>query len=135
MSVYSPTGCHSRAGVIAGFVSIGAPTLVAMARLSSREVAQTAAMKARQLAALGISAGDRVAVAIPPGLEFAALLHAMPLLGSVLVPLNTRDPGHIPEHDLLVDQPLTGPEVDVEPLTSPEADVGPRAPQPGDTWV
>src|SRR4051812_20762025 len=125
MSVYSPTGCHSRAGVIAGFVSIGAPTLVAMARLSSREVARAAAKTARRLARLGISAGDRVAVAIPPGLEFAALLHAMPLLGSVLVPLNTRDPGHVPAHDLLVDAPLSGPEADLEP----------REPDPDDTWV
>jgi O-succinylbenzoic acid--CoA ligase len=32
----------------------------------------------------------------------------MPLLGSVLVPLNTRDPGRWPEFDLLVDSPLGG---------------------------
>src|SRR3954465_1741374 len=134
MSVYSPAVRQSSAGMMS-FVSIGAPTLVTMTRLSSREVLRTAAVKARQLAGLGMGHGSRVAVALPPGLEFAALLHAMPLLGSVLVPLNTRDPGHIPEHDLLVDQPLTGPEVDAEPLTSREADVGPRAPQPGDTWV
>lgn len=72
-----------------------------------------------------MSAGDRVAVALPPGLEFAALLHAMPLLGSVLVPLNTRDPGHALAYDLLVDAPLTGPEAGIEP----------RAPDPDDTWV
>ena len=87
---------------------------------------RAAALKARQLAGLGVSAGDRVAVSLPPGLEFAALLHAMPLLGSVLVPLNTRDPLHKPEYDLLVDSPLAGP----------EAVVGPRGePDPGDTWV
>jgi O-succinylbenzoic acid--CoA ligase len=66
-----------------------------------------------------------VAVALPPGLEFAALLHAMPLLGSVLVPLNTRDPGHAPASELLVDTPLAGP----------EADIAPRAPDPDDIWV
>jgi O-succinylbenzoic acid--CoA ligase len=66
-----------------------------------------------------------VAVALPPSLEFAALLHAMPLLGSVLVPLNTRDPAHQPAYDLLVDAPLEGPEADVEP----------RSPGPDETWV
>jgi O-succinylbenzoic acid--CoA ligase len=49
----------------------------------------------------------------------------MPLLGSVLVPLNPRDPGHVPAFDLLVDAPLTGP----------EAATPPRTPNPDDTWV
>jgi O-succinylbenzoic acid--CoA ligase len=88
-------------------------------------VLETAAGKARQLAGLGVGPGSRVAVALPPGLEFAALLHAMPLLGSVLVPLNTRDPRHVPAHDLLVESPLDGSEADIEP----------RSPQPEDTWV
>jgi O-succinylbenzoic acid--CoA ligase len=77
------------------------------------------------LAGLGVGPGSRVAVALPPGLEFAALLHAMPLLGSRLVPLNTRDPLHSPDYDLLVDAPLDGPEADIEP----------RSPAPDDTWV
>jgi O-succinylbenzoic acid--CoA ligase len=96
-----------------------------MAVLSSGDVGQAAAIKARQLAGLGVGAGDRVAVALPASLEFAALLHAMPLLGSVLVPLNPRDPGHTPAFDLLVDAPLSGP----------EADIGPRSPDPDDIWV
>jgi O-succinylbenzoic acid--CoA ligase len=77
------------------------------------------------LAGLGIGAGSRVGVALPPSLEFAALLHAMPRLGSVLVPLNTRDPGHVPAYDVLVDAPLAGP----------EADFAPHQPDPDDTWV
>lgn len=81
--------------------------------LHAAAVLETAATKARQLAGLGVSRGDRVAVALPAGLEFAALLHAMPLIGSVLVPVNTRDPGHAPDADILVDAPLTGPEADV----------------------
>jgi O-succinylbenzoic acid--CoA ligase len=97
-----------------------------MPRLVDREVLRTAAIKARQLAALGIGPGCRVAVALPPSLEFAALLHAMPLLGSALVPLNTRDPGHRPAFDLLVDAPLSGPEVEIEPRPQPGED---------DTWV
>jgi O-succinylbenzoic acid--CoA ligase len=97
-----------------------------MARLSSGEVLRTADLKARQLAALGIGPGCRVAVALPPSLEFAALLHAMPLIGAVLVPLNTRDPGHKPAYDLLVDAPLEGPEAPIEPRGEPD---------PDDTWV
>lgn len=46
---------------------------------------------ARRLAARGVSAGDRVATTLPPGRSFVELLHAMPRLGAVLVPLNTRD--------------------------------------------
>src|SRR2546423_11895549 len=112
MSVYSPAGCQSSAGRICW---------VSMARaydsgvLHAAAVLETAAMKARQLAALGVSEGDRVAVALPPGLEFAALLHAMPLLGSVLVPVNTRDPRQTVDADILVDAPLTGPEAATDP--------------------
>jgi O-succinylbenzoic acid--CoA ligase len=51
----------------------------------------------------------------------------MPLLGSVLVPVNARDSHHVPDHDLLVDAPLTGPGADVE-LRAGE-------PDPDDTWV
>jgi O-succinylbenzoic acid--CoA ligase len=89
-------------------------------------VRQTAAIKARQLAALGVGSGDRVAVALPPSLEFAALLYAMPLLGSVLVPVNTRDSHWVPDADVLVDAPLTGPEADPHLRGDPDAD---------DPWV
>jgi O-succinylbenzoic acid--CoA ligase len=94
--------------------------------LEAAAVLQTAAIKARQLAGLGVRAGDRVAVALPPSPEFAALLHAMPLLGSVLVPVNTRDPQWTPDADILVDAPLSGPEADT-PLRG--------EPDPGSTWV
>jgi O-succinylbenzoic acid--CoA ligase len=95
--------------------------------LTAAEVAETAAIKARQLAGLGVGEGDRVAVALPPGLEFAALLHAMPLLGSVLVPVNTRDPHASPDAEHFIDAPLTGPEADT-PLRS-------EPPDPDSTWV
>ena len=72
-----------------------------------------------------MSAGDRVAVALPPGPEWIGLLHAMPLLGSVLVPVNTRDSHHAPDADLLIDEPLAGSQADVEF----------RSPDPDDTWV
>src|SRR5215212_5354308 len=126
MSVYSPAWCQSSAGVIAALVSMGAPTLVTMSRLSSREVLQTAAKKARQLAGLGVGAGDRVAVALPPGLEFAALLHAMPRLGSILVPVNTRDPRQTVDADFFIDAALTGEEHDAAVRGEPK---------PEETWV
>src|SRR3954463_1177761 len=104
MSVYSAAGCQSRAARIC-WVSMARAydSGMLVARLTPREVSETAAIRARQLAGLGIGAGTRVAVSLPPSLEFAALLHAMPLLGSVLVPVNTRDPQHSPDEDILLD--------------------------------
>jgi len=83
-----------------------------------------AATLARRLSARGIGAGDRVATTLPPGLDFVELLHALPRLGAVLVPLNTRlsaaerrwqidDAGA----RLVVDEPLDGPEADTRPRT------------------
>lgn len=67
-----------------------------------------------------------MAVSLPPSLEFAALLHAMPLLGSVLVPVNTRDSHRTPDADVVIDAPLSAPEGDF-PLRG--------EPGPDDTWV
>ena len=53
------------------------------------ELHARAAAVADALAGSGIRAGDRVATTVA-GLDFAVLLHALPLLGAVLVPLNTR---------------------------------------------
>ncbi len=89
---------------------------------------ERAAIAARQLAGLSIGAGDRVATTLPPGVDFVALLHAMPLLGSVLVPLNTREPIRPPELEgvLVVDEPLAGPEAGVRLRTETD---------PAATWV
>src|SRR4051812_49689323 len=127
MSVYSPAGCQSRAGRIC-WVSMARAydSHMLQSRLAPREVIETAAIKARQLAGLGVGEGTRVAVALPPSLEFAALLHAMPLLGSVLVPVNTRDPRQTVDADILIDAPLGGPESDTS--------LRGRA-DPDDTWV
>jgi o-succinylbenzoate---CoA ligase len=85
---------------------------------------------ARVLAARGVGVGDRVATTLPAGLDFAALLHALPRLGAALVPLNTRlttgerawqveDSGA----RLVVDEPPAGEEAHVSLLSS----VNPRA--------
>jgi o-succinylbenzoate---CoA ligase len=57
---------------------------VSYARLAAEADALAAALHAE-----GIRAGDRIATTVG-GIEFARLLHAVPLLGAVLVPLNTR---------------------------------------------
>ena len=65
-----------------------------------------------------------MATTLPPGVEFAELLHAVPRLGAALVPLNTRERR---ETGLLtIDAPLDGDAADVELRT--ELD-------PGAVWV
>ena len=90
--------------------------------ISYGELDAGASAAARQLAALGVSEGWRVATTLPPGRAFAELLHALPRLGASLVPLNTRltaaerrwqveDSGA----RLVVDEPLAGPEEELTP--------------------
>ena len=54
------------------------------------ELDAAASRTARRLAALSVGEGDRIATTLPPGREFAELLHAVPRVGASLVPLNTR---------------------------------------------
>jgi O-succinylbenzoic acid--CoA ligase len=71
-----------------------------------------AARVARRLAGLGVRSGDRVATTLPPGLAFCELLHALPRLGAVFVPLDPRDPVRA-EATTTVTTPVTGTETDV----------------------
>src|SRR4051794_3622951 len=92
----------------------GSPALVVGGRsVSYAELNDGAARTARRLAARGVAAGDRVATTLPPGVEFAELMPAVPRLGAVFVPLNTRDPHLSVEAKLVVDRPLAGIEADV----------------------
>jgi O-succinylbenzoic acid--CoA ligase len=59
-------------------------------RLSFAELAAEADRMARQLAALGLRPGDRLATLLPNGLAAAMVPHAVSRLGLVLVPLNVR---------------------------------------------
>ncbi len=63
----------------------GAPTLVDYAQLAAQ-----AARMAGQLAALGLRAGDRVAVLLDRSRAAVTLVHALGWLGAVVVPINTR---------------------------------------------
>jgi O-succinylbenzoic acid--CoA ligase len=67
-----------------------------------------------ELAARGARPGERVAIALPPGLAFAQALHACLLLGAVAVPIDVRSPPR--ERALLaggatvfLEEPLGGP--------------------------
>jgi o-succinylbenzoate---CoA ligase len=67
---------------------------------------------ARRLAALGVGGGDRVATALSPGVAFCELLHALPRLGAVLVPLDPRDPVRV-DARITVTAAVAGAEADV----------------------
>ncbi len=56
------------------------------------ELLESARDGARQLTALGVARGERVAIALEPGLAFAAALHACMLHGAIAVPLDLRLP-------------------------------------------
>jgi O-succinylbenzoic acid--CoA ligase len=98
----------------------GRTAIVADGRsLTYAELDELAATTARRLAARGVGEGDRVAVALQAGIEFAALVHALPRLGAVLVPVNTRlsaaERRFVTEGArVVVDEPLAGDEADVE---------------------
>ncbi|HEX4483344.1 MAG TPA: AMP-binding protein [Solirubrobacteraceae bacterium] len=59
-------------------------------RRSYAQLLAAAAAGAAELAERGVGAGERVAIALPPGLDFASALHACMLLGAVAVPLDLR---------------------------------------------
>lgn len=89
--------------------------------LSYAELDLRADTAARQLAALGVEHGGRVATTLPPSTEFAALLHGAPRIGAALVPLNTRLPADQQRAqaaavgaDVVIDEPLDGMEATIE---------------------
>lgn len=67
------------------------PDAIALAPgLTWAQLDELATATAHALGVQGVAPGERVATTLPPGPQFAALLHALPKLGAVLVPLNTR---------------------------------------------
>src|SRR6202451_498289 len=57
---------------------------------SYAELHAAARLGADELLARGARQGERVAIALPPGLAFAQALHACLLLGAVAVPVDLR---------------------------------------------
>jgi O-succinylbenzoic acid--CoA ligase len=75
------------------------------------ELLREARAGSQELAARGARAGERVAIALPGGLDFAQALHACLLLGAVAVPLDprltARERAHVAEGAaVLVEEPL-----------------------------
>lgn len=74
--------------------ALAAPHLTALhtpdARVSYAELERLAQVGAHELAERGVHPRDRVAIALPPGIEFAQALHACWLLGAVAVPIDLR---------------------------------------------
>ena len=69
------------------------PALVASeASVTYAELDAAASATARALAGEGARPGTRVALALPPGRDFAELLHALPRLGAAVAPLDPRLP-------------------------------------------
>src|SRR5436190_12792910 len=105
MSSYSAAGCQSAArrivrsstpmrlhtiGVLDLWLDRAAralPDAPAVNGVTYADLDEAAAMCAQALATLGVRAGDRVATTFE-GIHLAALLHAVPKLGAVIVPFN-----------------------------------------------
>jgi len=67
------------------------PALITGAgEISYAELDQRVDGVASSLAAIGVGAGDRVAILAQNSVEFVEIVHALPRLGAVLVPLNLR---------------------------------------------
>ncbi len=104
--------------------ALTAPDVTALqapdARLSYAELWRAASLGAGELVERGARRGERVAIALEPGIEFAKALHACLLLGAVAVPVDLRLT--LPERErllagahVLVERPLdTGAHVHVE---------------------
>jgi O-succinylbenzoic acid--CoA ligase len=95
--------------------SRSAPTLTAVEtpgeRLSYAELWSAARAGASELEERGARRGERVAIALPPGVDFAHALHACFMLGAVAVPVDLRLTASEREHvaggaRVLVDVPL-----------------------------
>jgi O-succinylbenzoic acid--CoA ligase len=80
---------HRAARVRPGSTALEGPDGASSSR-SYAELHAAARRGARALSARGVSPGDRVAVALAPGLEFAEAFHACLLLGAVAVPVDLR---------------------------------------------
>jgi O-succinylbenzoic acid--CoA ligase len=65
------------------------PDAAAVNGIAYADLDAEASRWAAQLAAAGVRAGDRLATTLA-GVDFALLLHALPKIGAVLVPINTR---------------------------------------------
>jgi O-succinylbenzoic acid--CoA ligase len=92
--------------------------------LTYAELDREADLAASRLTALGVGTGARVATTLPPSLDFAVLLHALPRIGAALVPLNTR----LPAEQQARQRELARAELVADRLPTGRADAATRAP-------
>jgi O-succinylbenzoic acid--CoA ligase len=74
--------------------------------VSYRELDRLAGAGAREL---GVAPGERVAIALEPGIDFVVALHACLRAGAVALPLDLRDPArseHAAAADVVIERPL-----------------------------
>lgn len=83
------------------------PDRLAINELSYAELLAEVDGAARRLAGRGVRAGDRVALALPPGDAFCIALHALLRLGAVAVPVDLRE-RRSPSEDVVIDGPIIG---------------------------
>ena len=77
---------HRAAAERPGHIALETPT----ESCSYVELLRGASEHARRLSVQGVAAGDRVAIALPPGIAFAQALHSCLLVGAVAVPIDLR---------------------------------------------
>ena len=121
----------SRAGWLATAAARrpGHPALEAEGQaLTYAELDARATRGARRLVARGVTPGDRVGLALAPGVAFVEAFHACLRLGAVAVPIDVRlGPSERAAQSsvtaLVVDEPLDGPQAgfDAAPAPPPEA--------------
>jgi O-succinylbenzoic acid--CoA ligase len=62
--------------------------------------------------ASSLAGASRVAIALPPGLDFVVALHAALLAGAAVVPVDLREPSwRLAQADVVIDAPLNGGQV------------------------
>jgi len=81
-----PDWLHQRASLTPDRLALAAGD----ARWSFRELDERVTQTAHRLSALGVNAGDRVALLLRNGSPFVTLVHAISRAGAVIVPLNIR---------------------------------------------
>src|SRR3954468_23402518 len=124
MSSYSPaavqltgTGAEPSGGVVGGLAVLSEPWLERAAALRPDAIAVEsgdgaltyAELSRRARAGAGEIDAVRVAIALPPGLEFAIAPHACLLAGAAAVPVDLREPSaRLAGAGMVVDGPLGG---------------------------
>lgn len=85
--------------------------------LTYGELRSEARAVATGLVEAGVGAGDRVAVALSPGCDYALLIHALLLVGATLCPIDARDPADTRGFDRVFTENDEVPRGDPEPFT------------------